>query len=537
MVGIFTIFIYANMIKKIILALIFLLSFTSISTASSPIIAGCQIFPSDNPWNQDISTLPIDPNSSIYLNFAETWRELHPDFGTTYNGEPWGISYDIVADTTPKFNITNFTYNRESDHVLYPIPNNVTIEGGANSTGDRHALILNKDTCMLYEFFVLRNDSSTGNWTANAGAVFNLSSNQLRPDGWTSADAAGLPIFPGLLKYDEVASGEIKHAIRFTLPRTRTSYIYPARHYAADSGDPRRPPMGTRLRLKADYNISNFSQQNQVILKALKKYGMILADNGGEFYISGAPDPRWNDADINLLKNVKAGNFEVIQTQWNCAITPQIKMPEVCGDGYDQDCNGADLSCASSINNQDPPLPLNNSNNNNLNNSQNNSLPPNNTNNTLPQNNQNNSANNTQINNTNQTLICTPNWLCESWSVCSNSEQSRTCTDSNSCNSSQNQPSTLRTCLNSKSSTGTFRIISPENFQQTTQTITSEPIQTENKNEITKNPSSPNLQKKTSSSSSTFIWPIAILSLLIFFMLIWVAMIIFKFPSNKIRKM
>lgn len=270
-----------------------------------------QVFPPDNPWNQDISKAPVDPNSDNILANMEPNRPLHPDFGTTWQGEPSGIPYVVVPGTQPKVPVV-FDYADESDAGPYPIPPNPPIEGGPDSTGDRHILIIDKDNWMLYELWDAR--YMDGQWHAGSGAIFNLESNALRPDHWTSADAAGLPIFPGLARYDEVVeAGVINHALRFTMPHTRRAYVYPARHYASRNTDPDFPPMGMRVRLKASVDISGFPPEAKVILTALKRYGMILADNGGPWFISGAPDPRWKDDDLATLRQIKGSDFEVVQ--------------------------------------------------------------------------------------------------------------------------------------------------------------------------------------------------------------------------------
>jgi hypothetical protein len=275
---------------------------------------GKQLFPADNPWNQDISNLPVDPNSANLIASIGVNTGLHPDFGTVYNGAPNGIPYIVVSSTQSLVPMNWTAYGPESDPGPYPVPPNAPIEGGPNSTGDRHVLVIDRDHWKLYELgygFPLDNGAS---WNANCGAIFDLNSNALRPAGWTSADAAGLPIFPGLVRYDEVfEQGEITHAIRFTVLNSRHAYVAPARHYAASSTDPNLPPMGMRVRLKASFNISGYSPAMQVILRAFKKYGMIVADNGSNWFISGAPDPRWNDDELSTLKNIKGSNFEVVQ--------------------------------------------------------------------------------------------------------------------------------------------------------------------------------------------------------------------------------
>jgi hypothetical protein len=271
---------------------------------------GYRPFPDDNPWNQDISSLSVDPDSDLIITTIGE-HPLHPDFGTVWNGMPIGIPYIVVSGNEQKTSVS-FEYAGESDRVPYPILQNPPIEGGSKSTGDRHVLIIDRDNLMLYELYAAY-PNPDGSWKAGSGAVYNLSTNELRPARWTSADAAGLPIFPGLVRYDEVAlRREINHAIRFTIPKTRKAFVCPARHYASTLTDKQYPPMGARFRLKADYDISGFSLNEQVILKALKKYGMILADNGSPLFISGAPDTRWNDEELGTLKKVRTSDFEVV---------------------------------------------------------------------------------------------------------------------------------------------------------------------------------------------------------------------------------
>jgi hypothetical protein len=239
---------------------------------------------------------------------------VHPDFGSgLYDGQRIGIPYVVVSGrTTPKAR-PRFEYADESDAGPYPIPAGVPIEGNPHpDDGDRHALIVDRDTCTLYELYALHRAGA--GWAAGSGAVWSLGSNKLRPAGWTSADAAGLPILPGLARYDEVAAGSIDHALRFTAPRTRRAYIYPARHDASDSTDPSLPSMGVRVRLKAGVNIAGFPPQARVVLEALKRYGMILADNGSPWYISGAPDPRWSNDDLHTLGRLTGADFEVVDT-------------------------------------------------------------------------------------------------------------------------------------------------------------------------------------------------------------------------------
>lgn len=270
------------------------------------------VFPPDNAWNRDISTESVDPNSANLIASCGATRSLHPDFGTVYDGAPWGIPYVTVRGTQPRVPVS-FDYDDESDPGPYPVPPDAPIEGGAASSGDRHVIIVDVDSWKLYELFDARPVNGGASWTAGSGAVFDLGSNAQRPEGWTSADAAGLPIFAGLARYDEVAAGVITHALRFTCPTTRRAYIPPARHYASSQTNVNLPPMGMRVRLKASVDISTFPPDVQVILRGLKKYGMILADNGGGFFVSGAPDPRWNDANIDTMQRIKGADFEVVR--------------------------------------------------------------------------------------------------------------------------------------------------------------------------------------------------------------------------------
>ena len=272
----------------------------------------CSFFPADNIWNTPIDELPLDANSDLYVQTIGTSKNLHPDFGSgEWNGAPMGIPFVLVPGNQPLVNIT-FQWPDECDPGPYPIPKNPPIEGGYSSTGDRHILIVDTNNCKLYEIYSAYPNADSVSWTAGSGAVFDLKSNNLRPDGWTSSDAAGLPILPGLMRYEEVAAGEIAHAIRFTCPQTRRAYVWPARHYASSLTDTKYPPMGQRFRLKKSVDISGYSSQNQVILKAFKKYGIILADNGSAWFITGAPSPNWNDDDLNLLKAIKGSDFEAV---------------------------------------------------------------------------------------------------------------------------------------------------------------------------------------------------------------------------------
>jgi hypothetical protein len=279
---------------------------------SPPSLAGCPVLPANSIWNTPIDNLPTDPNSGMYVTSIGATKGVHPDFGAgLWNGGPIGIPYNLVPGSQPTVPIS-FDYADESDPGPYPFPSDPAIEGGSQASGDRHVLVLDGDRCVLYETWST-NPRGDGGWHAGSGAIFDLKSNKLRPSGWTSSDAAGLPVLPGLVRYEEVAAGEIPHAIRFTAPQTRKEFIWPARHYASNLTDQKYPPMGQRFRLRASFNIAGFAPEVQVILQALKKYGMILADNGSSWYLSGVPDPRWNDdVLVNQLKLIKGSDFEAV---------------------------------------------------------------------------------------------------------------------------------------------------------------------------------------------------------------------------------
>jgi len=279
---------------------------------TGPTLAGCPVFPGNSVWNVRVDHLPVDPNSAAYVATIGSSKSVHPDFGSgTWAGGPIGIPYVIVAGSQPKVQI-RFEYADESDPGPYPLPPDAPIEGGSASTGDRHVLVVDRDTCTLYETFSSY-PQADGSWRAGSGAVFNLRSNALRPSGWTSADAAGLSILPGLVRYDDVASGEIHHALRFTVPQTRKAFVWPARHYASSLTGSSYPPMGQRFRLKATVDIARFSTEVQVILRALQTYGMFLADNGSAWYLSGVPDPRWNnDLLVGELAQITGSDFEAV---------------------------------------------------------------------------------------------------------------------------------------------------------------------------------------------------------------------------------
>ena len=284
------------------------LSSSSAHALRLPSAPHCAVFPKTNAWNKRIDSLPVAPNSAAIISAIGTDVGLHPDFGSgLYQGGRIGIPFDVVTRKTPRSRVT-FDYADESDKGPYPIPPTVHVESGS----DRHALLVDRDACRLYELYALERTAS--GWHAGSGAIWSLRSNRLRPAGWTSADAAGLPIFPGLARYDEVARGVIDHALRFTVERTRRAYISPARHYASNLTDADLPPMGLRVRLKATFDMRGFPKQARIVLTALKRYGMLVADNGSSWYISGAPDRRWNNDDLRSLGRVKGSDFEVVQT-------------------------------------------------------------------------------------------------------------------------------------------------------------------------------------------------------------------------------
>jgi hypothetical protein len=284
----------------------FLASNTVLLGSNAPRVAGCAVFPPSNPWNMRVDSLPVAPNSDAIVRSIGLNVGMHADFGSgLWDGAPIGIPYDVVTRKTPRARVS-FEYADESDHVRYPIPRHLHIEGGS----DHHALLVDRSACRLYELGGL--ERRGGRWHAWAGATWSLRSNALRPAGWTSADAAGLPIFPGLARWDEAARGEIDHALRFTAQRTRRAYVWPARHYASSLTDPSLPPMGLRVRLRASFDVSGFPPQARVVLVALKRYGMILADNGSNWYVSGAPNPHWSNDQLHSLGRVHGSDFEVV---------------------------------------------------------------------------------------------------------------------------------------------------------------------------------------------------------------------------------
>ena len=283
-------------------------------SAGPPILAGCPVFPASNVWNQPVNTLPVAADSAQLIASIGLTASVHADFGSgLYDGQSIGIPYIVVnGKTTPKSRV-KFDYADESDKGPYPIPSNVPIEGYPNpGNGDRHAIIVDRSTCKLYELYALRHAGS--GWAAGSGAIWNLRSNALRPAGWTSADAAGLPILPGLALWPEVAAGQIDHALRFTASQTRNTYIYPARHEASSSSDPSLPPMGLRVRLKAGVDISKLPPQARIVAQAMKTYGLILADNGSPWYVSGAPNAHWSNDQLHALGALHGSDFEVVDT-------------------------------------------------------------------------------------------------------------------------------------------------------------------------------------------------------------------------------
>jgi hypothetical protein len=302
------------------------------STGQGASLNGFRPFTAANLWNQDISASPVDANSDAMINFIGPNVGLHPDFGAgQYQGSDMGIPYAVVGSSQSPVNINFTAYGDESDPGPMPVPANASIEGAPNpGNGDRHVLVLDNSTCFLYELYSSY-PNADGSWNAGSAAVWDLIADEQRPWTWTSADAAGLPIFPGLARYDEVAAGKIQHALRFTLPQSQAAFIPPASHSAATSSNPLAAPMGMRLRLKSSFDVSGFSSSVQVILNALKKYGMIMADNGSAMYISGAPDDRWNNDDLHNLGQVTASSFEVVQMNpvYTASNAPQGSAPAI----------------------------------------------------------------------------------------------------------------------------------------------------------------------------------------------------------------
>jgi hypothetical protein len=280
-----------------------------------PRVGGCAVFPANNPWNQRVDKLPVARNSDKIVRSIGVDEGMHADFGSgLYNGGPIGIPYTTVGKGQKRVSV-KFGYADESDKGPYPIPPRAPIEGGRGSSGDRHVIVVDRSRCKLYELYAAYPVNGGKSWRAGSGAIWSLRSNHLRPKTWTSADAAGLPILPGLARYPEVKSGVINHALRFTVSRTRNTFVYPARHQASSDSSTDLPPMGLRLRLKAGFPVSHYPRQSRIVLRALQRYGMIVADNGSDWYVSGAPHRGWNNDDLHRLGSVTGGNFEVVDTR------------------------------------------------------------------------------------------------------------------------------------------------------------------------------------------------------------------------------
>jgi hypothetical protein len=285
----------------------------SATTASYPLgrgTGGCPMFPKSSPWHEKVADLPVSPLSNEYIASIGADLNLHPDFG---HERAYGIPYAVVPAGQPKVAIHFTAYGSQSNPGPYPIPAGAPVEGGQSASGDRHVIVLAQGTCKLYELWDAY-PQADGSWDAGSGAVFNLRSDRLRPNGWTSADAAGLSIFAGLIRYDEIKRGYINHAIRFTVPETQAGFIHPATHFASSSTNPDLPPMGLRLRLESSYPIATFPRTDRIILQAMKTYGLIVADNGSPWFFQGATDPRWNDNVLDALKTVPGSAFQVVET-------------------------------------------------------------------------------------------------------------------------------------------------------------------------------------------------------------------------------
>jgi hypothetical protein len=290
------------------------LAYSATGAAASPVLGAprCPVFPADNPWNQRVDQAPVHPDSAAIVRSIGVDRGLHPDFGSgRYEGRPIGIPYTTVSRRQKRVRVS-FEYRDESDRGPYPIPRNAPIEGGRFAEGDRHVLVVDRDRCRLYELFAAYPVRGGRSWRAGSGAIWSLRSNRLRPEGYTSADAAGLPILPGLARYEDVRRGRIDHALRFTVSRTRRAFVFPARHFASNLTDPGLPAMGQRLRLRASFDISRYPPQARIVLRALQEYGMLVADNGSDWFISGAPSRGWDNDDLRSLRGVTGENFEVV---------------------------------------------------------------------------------------------------------------------------------------------------------------------------------------------------------------------------------
>jgi hypothetical protein len=279
-----------------------------------PAAADCPLFPASSHWNQAVDRLPTHPRSARIVDAIGSGAHAHADFGSgRWDGGPIGIPYVVVGRDQPRVPV-RFEYASESDRGRYPIPRDAPVEGGRQADGDRHVIVVDRDRCVLHELFAAHPVDGGVRWRAGSGARWDLRSNRLRPRGWTSADAAGLPILPGLARYDEVRRGRIDHALRITVPRTRRAFVYPARHFASDLTSRDLPAMGQRLRLKRGFDVSRFPRQSRVVLRALKRYGALVADNGSAWYVSGAPSPGWDNDDLHSLHRVRGSDFEVVDT-------------------------------------------------------------------------------------------------------------------------------------------------------------------------------------------------------------------------------
>jgi hypothetical protein len=282
-----------------------------IAAAAAAAIAGCPLFPPTWSTNQRVDTLPVAPDSAAIVRSIGLDGSLKADFGSgLWEGGPIGIPYDVVTRGTPRSKV-RFEYAGESDRVRYPIPRDVQIEGGPDSDGDRHALLVDRNRCKLFELYALRREG--GRWTAGSGATWSMRDPRLRPSGWTSADAAGLPILPLLARYQEVRRGRIRHALRMTVSESRRAFVFPARHFASSRTDATLPRMGERLRLKASIDISGLPGQARVVAQAMQEYGLIVADNGSDWYVTGAPHPRWDNDQLQQLGRLRGRDFEVVK--------------------------------------------------------------------------------------------------------------------------------------------------------------------------------------------------------------------------------
>lgn len=284
----------------------------ALSAPKSPTVAGCPVLPASSAWNRPVDRAPVARNSATLIRSIGLTAGFHADFGSgLWDGGPIGIPFTTVGAGQPKVKVA-FDYADESDRGPYPIPPGAPIEGGRNADGDRHVIVVDRASCTLYELYDAHPLSGGARWRAGSGAIYDLRRNPARPKGWTSADAAGLPILPGLARYDEVAAGAIAHALRFTAPRTRAAFIPPARHFASDSRDPKLPPMGLRVRLKRSVSLRGLPPQARVIAVAMKRYGLLLADNGSPWYVSGAPNPGWDNDQLHALDRIRGSDFEVV---------------------------------------------------------------------------------------------------------------------------------------------------------------------------------------------------------------------------------